>query len=346
MNFAILRIAKLKTAQNIASSAHHCFRSRETLNADPARADKNQFFGARSASAVRQAVRKTAVMCVEYMITVSPEVFERDPQRVTRYLRDAHKWLIAQHGAGNVIGGGIHYDEKTPHLSAYVVPIDPKGKLNASHFFDGREKLSDFQTRFWESVGKPYGLDRGIEGSTAKHTTLKQYYSALKSDLPAVLVTATDTEPRVTEKRLLRDKKENPDQVSKRINATVEKKIKPKKPSWTRPNTKPESPIWSSSALSRRGCARSNSMQCSTDSVQHVTPMTEKIGASGAAGSALMARSGTTTRTALAAAVQLTWSSTSSSWLTQPRCSGSLMSSERQRQSPPRCCSSAIECVM
>jgi regulator of replication initiation timing len=42
------------------------------------------------------------------------------------------------------------------------------------------------QTEFWEQVGKPVGLQRGLEGSTAKHTTAKQYSAALAKN-PSLL---------------------------------------------------------------------------------------------------------------------------------------------------------------
>ena len=238
MNFAILRTAKLKTTQNIAGSAHHCFRSRDTPNADPSRLALNKVQGAASADEVCQAVkkrleglkvRKNAVHCVEYMITVSPEVYKRDPRLVAAYLEDARKWLIDTHGAENVVSVSFHYDEKPPHLSAYVVPVDPKGKLNASHFFDGRQKCSDFQTRFWEAVGKPHGLDRGIEGSTAKHTTLKEYYANIQRESPETFLKPDEVAPRVVKKGWIKDTKETPEQVAKRLTATVEKRSRPLK---------------------------------------------------------------------------------------------------------------------
>ena len=80
-----------------------------------------------------------------------------------------------------MLGSVIHYDETSPHMTVYVVPM-VGGKLRASHFFDGREKLRTLQTDFAEQVGKPFGLERGIEGSGAKHQTVKQYYANLKAE--------------------------------------------------------------------------------------------------------------------------------------------------------------------
>jgi chromosome segregation ATPase len=64
-------------------------------------------------------------------------------------------------------------------LVAYVVPLTKDGRLSAKDFLGGRLKLSAMQTDFWNNVGHQAGLDRGLEGSTAKHTTAKQYSAAL-----------------------------------------------------------------------------------------------------------------------------------------------------------------------
>jgi hypothetical protein len=69
------------------------------------------------------------------------------------------EWLEKRHGKENVIATSIHRDETTPHLIAYVVPIDQKGKLNARSFLGGRATLSKMQTEFHSKV-KDLGLDR------------------------------------------------------------------------------------------------------------------------------------------------------------------------------------------
>ena len=42
----------------------------------------------------------------------------------TPYFRDSLEWLKQRHGAENVVYAGIHRDETTPHMYAYVVPRD------------------------------------------------------------------------------------------------------------------------------------------------------------------------------------------------------------------------------
>lgn len=58
---------------------------------------------------------------------------------------------------------GIHRDETTPHLYAYIVPIDERGRLNCRAFYGGAGALRLMQTDFAERVGRKHGLERGVE---------------------------------------------------------------------------------------------------------------------------------------------------------------------------------------
>ncbi|WP_252348447.1 plasmid recombination protein [Gluconobacter sp. P1D12_c] len=95
-------------------------------------------------------------------------------------MNEALRWIQERHGKDNVIAAIIHRDEKTPHLSAYVVPKDPDtGRLNCRRFLGGAKALNEMQTDFARVVGRPVGLERCIEGSKATDTKLKTYYGAL-----------------------------------------------------------------------------------------------------------------------------------------------------------------------
>lgn len=187
-NFAILRTRKLKTPGNVAASLRHAFREKETPNADMTRTSENIRIGADSVeqamglfrSRLPDKVRKNAVHAIEYLVTASPEAMKRMSarQRVD-YFNGALKWLRERHGKANVFFAGVHMDETTPHLYAYVVPLDAKNKLNCRAFLGGPAVLSAMQTDFAEKVGFPVGLDRGLKGSKAKHKTISQYYASL-----------------------------------------------------------------------------------------------------------------------------------------------------------------------
>jgi hypothetical protein len=195
MNTAILRTEKLKTMGNVAGSSEHTFRERATFNADPSLTPANTTNGAGSSKEVLAAVqarldsvvtvRTNAVLAVEYFIGASPDFFKTQSKaKQEAYFDQAEQWLHEKHGKENVITATRHYDETSPHMSAIVVPITPKGKLSATHFFDGKKKLSDMQTDFAVKVAAPYGLQRGIEGSTAEHVPIKKYYAQVQAPTP------------------------------------------------------------------------------------------------------------------------------------------------------------------
>ncbi|KKW82380.1 hypothetical protein AAV96_00430, partial [Acinetobacter sp. AG1] len=123
--------------------------------------------------------RSNAVLCVEYLITMSPDWSGLGTDREADFFKTSVEWLKQKHGAENVISTSIHRDETTPHLVAYVVPIDSQGKLNAREFLGGRAKLSKMQTDFHNEV-KHLGLERGLEGSKAEHTTIREFYAEIQ----------------------------------------------------------------------------------------------------------------------------------------------------------------------
>ena len=186
MKYAILRTQKLKATGAVWRSLKHAFREQPTPNADPAKAAQNAHLGATSAAEAMQRVRdrlpekrrKDAVLAIEYLITASPEAMqELGGQGRDAYFNDALKWLRERHGGANVVYAGIHRDETTPHMYAYVVPLDEAtGRLNARKWLGGAKALSEMQTDFAANVGARHGLERGIKGSRAKHERVSRHY--------------------------------------------------------------------------------------------------------------------------------------------------------------------------
>lgn len=191
MNYCILRAVKLNSLGAIMGSAKHTFREIPTPNADPARTHLNKTFGAQDATAVYNSIkailpskrRKDAVLCIEYLVTASPEWFRSaSSKQKNDYFKTAMRWLEERHGKENVVCINVQLDETTPHLAVYVVPITKDGRLSAKDFLGGRKLLTDMQTDFASNVGVPAGLQRGLEGSKAEHTTNAAYNTALQKN--------------------------------------------------------------------------------------------------------------------------------------------------------------------
>lgn len=191
MSFCILRAKKLTSIGSICGSAKHTFREIPTPNADSSRTCLNWTSGAATSNALRTAIlerlpvkrRKDAVLCIEYLITASPEWLDQAaPAARLAYFNRAIDWLKKRHGKENIVCLNLQRDERSEHLVAYVVPLTRDGRLSAKDFLGGRPKLSAMQSSFWAAAGKGAGLLRGLEGSTAKHTTAKQYSAALSKN--------------------------------------------------------------------------------------------------------------------------------------------------------------------
>jgi hypothetical protein len=195
MAYGICRIVKLKSGGAIAASESHTLRQRETPNADLSR-ENERFIGSELGRAAleqevfdrigNQKIRKDGVLCVEILLTASPEYFRPgdrgraglwDSQQLEDWKQTNQDWLSEKFG-DRLVRAELHLDESTPHIHAYLVPLDEKGKLNCKSIFGGREKLSLFQDSYATAM-KPLGLERGIRGSRATHTEVKEYYAAV-----------------------------------------------------------------------------------------------------------------------------------------------------------------------
>lgn len=194
--FSIIRTKKHKSIGSLRKREAHTFRLRETPNADPAKTPRNLLLhgqenyadGLDSAlknyQAVGNKIRKDGVLAIEYLLTASPEFFDSSPKhertsRLKSWCDAQVEYLKSVHGDKNILCAYLHLDEKTPHIEAYVVPIDPKGKLNCKHFLGSPAKLSGIQTSYAQHNAK-FGLKRGQEGSRATHEDVKKFYSLIK----------------------------------------------------------------------------------------------------------------------------------------------------------------------
>lgn len=195
-SFAILRCAKIKTLGNMGASLQHTFRERDTPNADTRRTpDNTVLVGGDNSRAVLdtwkerapEKIRSNAVHGLEYFVGGSPEALKAmSRQEQDAYFRDALDWLKARHGAENILSAVIHRDETTPHMTVMTIPLDERGKLNARAIVGSREKLSTMQTDFAERVGKVHGLERGLQGSPARHERVQRAYAHLSDPDAAV----------------------------------------------------------------------------------------------------------------------------------------------------------------
>ena len=217
---------------SVAASMQHCYRERETHNADQERTPDNQHLGAKSTdeamgklrALLPEKRRKDAVLAVEYVMTASPEWFAKaTPEQEKVFFQRSLQWLADKYGADRIVTASIHRDEATPHLSAFVVPLTQDKRLSAKEFIGSRDKMRADQTSYAGCVAD-LGLERGIEGSKATHQTIQQHYAAIQQGVKTHASISTKAlEPRVLSKGLFTKVVETPDQVAERLADSVNK---------------------------------------------------------------------------------------------------------------------------
>lgn len=123
----------------------------------------------------------------------------QDEGRLDEWCDDNLQWLYHTFGKENTVSAVLHMDEHTPHIHATVVPIVTGERRKAKKKqTDGkrsyrkkantvrlcaddvltREKLVTYHDSYAKAMEK-YGLQRGVRGSEARHTTTAQYYRDL-----------------------------------------------------------------------------------------------------------------------------------------------------------------------
>ena len=232
MAYAIMRAKKLANMGSVAASMQHCYRERETHNADQERTPDNQHLGAKSTdeamgklrALLPEKRRKDAVLAVEYVMTASPEWFATaTPEQEKAFFQRSLQWLADKYGADRIVTASIHRDEATPHLSAFVVPLTQDKRLSAKEFIGSRDKMRADQTSYAGRVAD-LGLERGIEGSKATHQTIQQHYAAIQQGVKTHASISTKAlEPRVLSKGLFTKVVETPEQVAERLADAVNK---------------------------------------------------------------------------------------------------------------------------
>lgn len=198
---AICRVSKVKGAGSITGKSAHNYRLDEVPNADPQRAHLNAEYinphghlapaiEARIQEAQITRIRHDAVKGMEFILTASPERFKRDEtgqvvsdMRNSRWVAENLRFMQQKYGK-NLVAFTLHQDEKTPHIHAIVVPITADGRLCAKELFNP-QTLRQLQTDYAAAM-KPFGLERGTEGSRARHVSMKQIYGLQQAERQSI----------------------------------------------------------------------------------------------------------------------------------------------------------------
>lgn len=191
MSFAVARMVKLK-ANDVRGIQYHNQREREAktnsdidktktkLNYDLVNPEKIKFTSKineiiESQKTSDRKIRKDAVVVCEWIITSDSSYFENlSPEEENRFFKESYKFFSERFGKQNVAYAIVHKDEKTPHMHLGIVPMRD-GKLQAKNIFNrtALQKIQDDFPRHLQDMG--FDLERGKQGSTAKHIKTQQF---------------------------------------------------------------------------------------------------------------------------------------------------------------------------
>lgn len=174
------------------------------------------------------------VRAIRVLLTGTHEDMKRitNEGRLDEWCSDNLRYLADTFGRENIVSAVLHMDEQTPHIHATLVPIvkgerkrkkkeeqvkkryrkkpTDTARLCADEIMT-RAKLKFYQDTYAQAMSG-YGLQRGIDGSEAKHITTRQYYYDLMQQ----------TEQLRTDIGQLQDRKETAQEELKRAKKEVQ----------------------------------------------------------------------------------------------------------------------------
>ena len=119
-------------------------------------------------------VRKDAVLMCSFVVGSDRAFFKNlSAREQQQFFVDCTRFFVERYGDDNIVSAIVHMDETTPHLHLNLIPIADR-RLSAKTLFD-RKALQALQTDFHSAVGKKWSLQRGKEGSQAKHLSTAEF---------------------------------------------------------------------------------------------------------------------------------------------------------------------------
>ena len=247
MGYAVLHMEKTSGTDTAMSA--HIERTIKPKNADESRTHLNRELikfpdGVESRTQAIQHRLDTAgltrkignnqVRAIRVLLTGTHEDMERitNEGRLDEWCSDNLKYLADTFGRENIVSAVLHMDEQTPHIHATLVPIvkgerkrkkkeeqvkkryrkkpTDTARLCADDIMT-RAKLKSYQDTYAQAMSG-YGLQRGVDGSEAKHISTRKYYRDLMQH----------TEQLQTDIAQLQDRKETAQEELRQVKKEVQ----------------------------------------------------------------------------------------------------------------------------
>ncbi|OJV38818.1 MAG: mobilization protein [Bacteroidia bacterium 43-41] len=241
MGYAVLHLEKTSGTDSAMSA--HIERTIAPKNADPERTHLNRELiefpdGVRNRTQaiqhrlenaeLKRKIAKNQVRAIRVLLTGSPDEMKQieSEGKLDDWCDDNLHWLRKTYGVENIVSAVLHLDETTPHIHATLVPIvnterkkkkseaqvkknyrkkNPNAARLSADDVMTRVKLKEYQDTYAEAMAK-YGLQRGIDGSEARHIGTSQFYrelfaknEELKDNIDKLLHKQTDAEKKLSQ---------------------------------------------------------------------------------------------------------------------------------------------------
>ena len=245
MGFVVLHMEKAHGSDS--GTTAHIERSIIPKNADPTRTHLNRKLieypdGVKDRSAAIQRrleeagltrkIGSNQVRAIRINVSATPEDMERIQRegRLDEWCADNLRYFADTFGKENIVAAHLHMDEKTPHMHVTLVPIvmgerkrrkreeqakkryrkKPADSVRlCADDIMSRLKLKSYQDSYAAAMAK-YGLQRGIDGSEARHVSTQQYYRDIKRQTEELKAEVMELQQRkdTAREELVRAKKE------------------------------------------------------------------------------------------------------------------------------------------
>lgn len=215
MGYVVLHLEKAKGADSQMSA--HIERTIHPKNADATRTHLNcelvqfpegvknrtQAIAHRIETAgIKRKIGTNQVRAIRVLLTGTNEDMKRMEMngQLDDWCNDSLQWLRETYGELNLVSAVLHMDEKTPHIHATVIPIvegerrkakkeeqngkkkyrkkSPQNVRLCADDVMARHRLKHYQDTYAQAMNK-YGLQRGVDGSLARHVSTSEYYKEL-----------------------------------------------------------------------------------------------------------------------------------------------------------------------
>lgn len=209
--FVVMRFKRIKTLGHVYQVRRHNTREMDCPHTDKDGPQPKLIVGTEDVGgAIRRVLdrydvkhKPGEVLALEFVVSTSREVF--DGLESKAYQERNAEFLVCALRAfcdrfkieGQIVSVAMHEDERTPHLHVVVVPLvcetdkrrkdsTPFYRLSAKRVVGGRGDMAREQTRF-ASFFKSMGLERGREGSGARHVSNREHEAKLEQARQAAL---------------------------------------------------------------------------------------------------------------------------------------------------------------